>query len=257
MKDFSHLTYRELLIACEKASYRILSLGDFVKEEQQLDNYDQIIILRHDIDRKPQRALKMAIIENEFNIRSSYYINSRNAAQHSNCVKKIVKLGHEIGYHYSDLTDCKGNLQQAFVNFRKNLSALRQFYNIKTISMDGKPLSRYNNLDMWNEFDYKKVGIAKEFYLDIDYSLFAYYTDTGRSLNNEAFNIKDRPISKQVWPKYKSTFEIIDAIKSGTFPPKVVINIHPEHWTNNTISWYTKLIWQSFKNIFKIFLKKL
>jgi|APSaa5957512622_1039677.scaffolds.fasta_scaffold49915_1 hypothetical protein len=257
LKDFSLVCYKQFLQTLKASDYTVLSLVEFIERERNIDKNERLIILRHDIDRNPKRALSIAEIEREFDFRSSYYINSRNALNHSKTIKEIISLGHELGYHYSDLTDSKGNVEKAYISFKKNLTILRQFYDIKTISMDGKPLSPYHNLDLWKSYNYRDNAILTEFYQDLDYSLFAYYTDTGRRWNNDSINIRDKTNTKKNWPTYNSSFEIIKAIKNNSFPTRVVINIHPEHWTKNVLSWYLKLIWQMFKNIFKYFLRKL
>jgi hypothetical protein len=45
--------------------------------------------------------------------------------------------------------------------------------------MHGSPLSRINNLDLWQTHDYRDLGIAGEPYLDVDFTQVFYLTDTG------------------------------------------------------------------------------
>ena len=64
------------------------------------------ICLRHDIDFSIQDALKIAIIEDEIGIYSSYFImissNTYNPFSESNfkAIKKIKSLGHKISLHF-------------------------------------------------------------------------------------------------------------------------------------------------------------
>ncbi len=47
-----------------------------VKECLSLQPPGKVVILRHDVDRKPENALKMAEIEREFDIPATYYFRS-------------------------------------------------------------------------------------------------------------------------------------------------------------------------------------
>ncbi len=50
---------------------------------------------------------------------------------------------------------------------------------------------------------------------------------------------------------YNSTQEIIKAIKNGTFPEKVMINTHPQRWTDSPLEWSGEYLTQKIKNIIK------
>ena len=64
-------------------------------------------------------------------------------------IQKIPGLGHEIGYHYENLSACKGDEGCAWKDFQANLAKLRELSPVTTICMHGSPLSRINNLDPW------------------------------------------------------------------------------------------------------------
>jgi hypothetical protein len=53
---------------------------------------------------------------------------------------------------------------------------------------------------------------------------------------------------------FHSTIDIINASKEGLIPDKIMINIHPQRWTNKPFSWVKELIWQNVKNVGKRFL---
>ena len=54
-----------------------------------------------------------------------------------------------------------------------------------------------------------------------------------------------------LWPKYRTTTDMIKAIREGRFPQKAMITIHPQRWTNNPALWLRELIWQNTKNVIK------
>lgn len=252
----------------------------------------QICILRHDVDRLPQNSLATAKIENKLDITGTYYFRIVPKSFDKSIIKQIADLGHEIGYHYEDVDTASKKstvksqklstneiLELAWTLFKENLEVLRSIAPVKTICMHGSPLSKYDNKLLWTKYDYRKLGIIGEPYLDIDWNEFGYLTDTGRRWNGisvrdkitsqnlkfkscaahgdqslkEANSILNNSKRKQEivnrLPVFKSTLNIIDNIE--TLPNKIMIAVHPERWTNNWISWFEQLIWQGIKNFLK------
>ena len=83
---------------------------------EKSDDNSKEIYLRHDIDFSLEDALKIAFIEKELDIKSTYFImlssNSYNPLNQKNkeVIKKILDLGHEISLHfdpnsYDDFTE--------------------------------------------------------------------------------------------------------------------------------------------------------
>jgi hypothetical protein len=60
-------------------------------------------------------------------------------------------LGHEVGYHYENMSDCDGNTTEALLDFEKKLSEFRKHVPISTISMHGRPMKKYDNRDLWKD----------------------------------------------------------------------------------------------------------
>jgi len=180
MRDFTLKNYKELLATIFDYGYSITSLRNYL-----LDNNpgDKLVIFRHDVDRKPINALNMAKLENELGIKASYYFRIVKESFDENIIKEVVKLGHEIGYHYEDLSLAKGNFKKAIKSFEKNLNKFRQFYPLITICMHGSPLSQWDNRQIWSKYNYLNYGIIGEPYFDIDFSEVLYLTDTGRKWN--------------------------------------------------------------------------
>jgi hypothetical protein len=63
-------------------------------------------------------------------------------------IKEIHDLGHEIGYHYENLTTCMGNMEAAIDDFQRNLEKLRKIAPVSTICMHGSPRSRWDSRDL-------------------------------------------------------------------------------------------------------------
>jgi len=65
--------------------------------------------------------LRTALLENELGIKSVYYFRIVAQSYNENIIKQIADLGHEIGYHYEDLSSCHGVYENAIKRFDKNL----------------------------------------------------------------------------------------------------------------------------------------
>ncbi len=249
MKDFTHQSYRLLLTKLIEYGYTILSYRDYL---EQKDGPERLVILRHDIDRDPKGALQMAKIETDLGIVASYYFRIVPEAFDPDVIKKIVALGHELGYHYEDLTLTEGDKEEALASFREHLEQLRAFYPVVTCCMHGSPRSPWDNRDMWKKKqpEYRVMGILAEPYFDLDFDRFFYLTDAGRGWNNEKTNRRDwvgRKFDLDVSTIHKS----IRLIETNRMPEKLMLNIHPHNWSGCLLKWYKILIWQSFKNMIK------
>ena len=105
----------------------------------QQDKPDDFVIIRHDVDRMPYRALDMAKLESKKGIKSTYYFRSKKHTFKPKIIKEISSLGHEIGYHYESLSDAKGDMDLAFADFEKNLNRFLGKPQIELIDEFGTP----------------------------------------------------------------------------------------------------------------------
>jgi hypothetical protein len=99
LTDFTLKSYVKLL----KYLNQIYEIVPFCKLPNKGVPY---LILRHDVDVSLPAALRMAQIEKELNIKSTYFVlfSSRfynlHIEENMDILKRISKLGHEIGLHY-------------------------------------------------------------------------------------------------------------------------------------------------------------
>ncbi|MBA4320945.1 MAG: hypothetical protein C0412_21350, partial [Flavobacterium sp.] len=150
--DFTYEKYKNLLQEFINHGYRFILINDYPNAPSDIDT----IVLRHDVDRAPENALQFAVIESNLGVKSTYYFRIVSESFHVEYIKKIIKLGHEIGYHYEDLSICKGNINSAIALFQKNLTKFRELYPVKSICMHGSPLSAYINSSIWKNIDYRQ-----------------------------------------------------------------------------------------------------
>lgn len=246
MRDFTLLMYTDLCQSFEKQGYKFITFSDFCAN----NDYEKFVIMRHDVDRSSKRAKQMARLENEMNFRSSYYFRFRNGHCDENIIKEIAALGHEIGYHYEDLSLAKGDYNQAIAAFRNNLNRLRDIYPVKTICMHGNPLSKWDNREIWQNYCYQDFDIIGEPYFELDFNKVLYLTDTGRRWDGEKVSIRDKVASKYQY-KFRTTFDIIKELSDDNFPDKLMINIHPQRWIDKPLPWLKEIVWQNAKNVIK------
>ena len=68
--DFTLKTYRSLLSALRRAGYTFRTFEEFLSVPAD----GKVVILRHDIDKRPENALRLAQIEHASGVKASYYI---------------------------------------------------------------------------------------------------------------------------------------------------------------------------------------
>lgn len=247
MRDFTFQMYRELVEKLKVCEYKFLTFEKFMTLKTLPSN---TIVMRHDVDKKPQNALLMAQLEKDLSIKSSYYFRINKGCFDTEIIKKISDMRHEIGYHYEDLTRSRGNMKKAIKRFEKNLILLRKFVPVKTVCMHGSPMSKWDNRKLWEKHDYKSFNIVGEPYYDVDFKKVLYLTDTGRRWNGVKMSVRDRVHSGYAF-NAKTTGDLIDCLNKGKFPKKVMINIHPERWNDHFSPWFRQLVFQNTKNIVK------
>jgi len=98
IQDFTTSQYVELL-SIAKANYKFIGYLD-------INLGENFILWRHDCDYSLNRSLRLAQIENEQQVQSTYFLNPHcdfyNLLEksQSQIIKNILELGHEIGLHF-------------------------------------------------------------------------------------------------------------------------------------------------------------
>lgn len=254
-RDFTLSKYAELLQGLKAGGYRFLTFEEYCSEKDKLGD-ECFIILRHDVDRKPENALATARIEQSLGIRASYYFRVVEQNNKSEIIKEIVGLGHELGYHYEDITLCGGDAGKAIEHFKQQLDYFRQFYPVTTICMHGALRSRYDGRDLWKQYDYHEFGIIGEPYFDVDFSRVFYLTDTGRRWDGFNMSLRDKiPVFQDEWVQkgrvFHTTDDVLRALESGSLPRQILMTTHPQRWTDHYGEWFKEMLAQSAKNIVK------
>jgi len=244
-KDFTLEKYEAFLKSAIEHGYQLVSYQKYLNNK-----FDKVLILRHDVDKNPLNSLRTAQLQHNLGVTGTYYFRAVTESFDPEIIKKIAALGHEIGYHYEDLTLCKGDYEKAIVHFEKWLERLRFYYPVKTVCMHGSPMSKYDNRKLWDKYDYKSYDLIAEPYFDIDFNKVFYITDTGRKWDGNKVSVRDKVASKFDL-SFHSTDELIAAFNENKLPNQIMQNIHPQRWSNNRLEWMQELILQSIKNSIK------
>ncbi len=248
MRDFTVKAYCELLRNLKNSGVSVYTIEAWVNEEPVKG-----VLIRHDVDRKHKNALKIAQIEADFGIKTTYYFRFTSSFDEET-IKKISDLGHETGYHYEDLSEARGNYERAIELFKKHLEKLRTITEVKTITMHGRPLLPWDNRDLWEKYNYKDFGILAEAYLDIDYSQIYYFTDTGRTWGQTKANLRDT-VKSCLQVDIGRTENLIKFLRENK-ESKVALVMHPERWEDNIVKWVIQLIKDRSCNLIKCVLRR-
>ena len=230
--DFTQKKYCQLCQSIIESSYTVLTLNQHLERSK---SPSKLVIMRHDVDRKPLNALRIARIENRMGLCATYYFRYTRSVFIPWIMREIVALGHEIGYHYETLSSARGDYKKAITIFESALSEIRKISTVKSISMHGRPLSKWDNRDIWDKYDFKKYGLVGEAYISIDYNTLSYFSDTGRTWHKDRYNIRDH-VTGMPLPKVETTNQLIDLIRGDHFD-QICILTHPNRWASTGVEW--------------------
>lgn len=248
--DFTLEKYRQLLQAFIAKGYEPISFESYFEKPLPVS----FVILRHDVDRRIDAALRMAEMEAAMGLKATYNFRYRQFRDEAGKILEIHKAGHYCGYHYEALATEKGDLEKARHKFVRQLSEIRGIVPVETIAMHGSPLSSHDNRLLCKGFDYKSLALKGEAYLDVDFSEVFYLTDTGRLWNDRTYNLRDH-VEKGFQKSWGHTNELLSDLMTDTFPEKVMLNVHPSRWNPPGLIWVYENYGQRARNIVKYILR--
>jgi hypothetical protein len=232
--DFTLAKYEQLCKAITNSKYANVTLREYLTRQNR--DTESFMILRHDVDKNDKYALDMARVEYRYHLKGTYYFRMRKNTFVSTIIDEIAGYNHEIGYHYETVDRCHGDIEAAMVLFENELSAFRQKYAVTTACMHGNPLSRYDNKAIWQKRSPSDFGLLGEPYLSLDYTKFAYFSDSGRTWEQHT----GKKVKDQVGVHYnrlpKNTDELIKIVNIGELP-NICILTHPERWSKNLLDY--------------------
>ena len=246
MRDFTLKSYRSLLEAFQKAGYQFQTFEEFMEHPAE----GKTVVMRHDVDEKAPNALKMAQLEHELDIRSTYFFRIVKQSNVPVVIRGIATLGHEIGYHYEDLALAEGDIEKATASFVKNLAYFREYYPVRSVCMHGSSTSKFDNRLLWETHKLSDFGLVGEPYLSVDFDKVFYLTDTGYAWDGGKFATRDI-VTNHFGLQFHTTQQIVECIEAGTFPEKTLILAHTL-WTDSIMQWISLHLREFFRNNLKV-----
>ncbi|MBM2820458.1 MAG: hypothetical protein HW405_218 [Candidatus Berkelbacteria bacterium] len=178
--DFSYKHYREIL---KKALNKGFIISNFKNSNSKRGQKQ--IILRHDIDYIPYRALKIAQIEKSLGIYSTFFVRVHGEYYHPfekkvyPIMSQIRNMGHEIGLHTEARNLSEGfktNIKELFL-LEKNI--LEKIFDLKIVSAAehgdiGKPKNFWQN-EIFTILNKKEVKIK---FCPSDFKDYKYISDS-------------------------------------------------------------------------------
>jgi len=209
ISDYSMQQYRDFLENAKIGKFSIRSFDEYAAG--QIDQETANLFIRHDVDISLSRTLKMAAIEKELGIHSTYFFRLHaeryTYEQAIPVIKKLADDGFGIGLHYETLSVAKGDKDTAIEIFENEIQKLREIAPISVVAAHGQ--KGYKNRDIWEDVDKSTLRISSAYDMKSD----IYLSDAGgKRLRN-----KDG----------KHLLERIHEAKSGQ---TVQILIHPDWW---------------------------
>lgn len=250
MRDFTFDIFKDLLTEFIKFDYTIQSVENYFLNPQI-----RSLILRHDIDRYPLNALKIAKLEHSLGIKATYFFRIIPFVYKEDIIKQILDLEHEVSYHYEDLSLMKGNYEEAIKHFEFHLNRFRKLAPAKTICRHGSPLSKWDNKKLWEKYNYRDFGIICDTEHDIDFNDVFYISDNGMAWNKTSTSVRDKVETHFNIP-INNTKHLIQLIKNNKLPDKIMLNAHPDTFFDFGFRWMVNYAFIKSKNVIKWFIVK-
>ena len=247
--DFTIRKYRDLVRAFVESGYRIVTVRQYL----EMNPAGKVLVLRHDVDEQPQNAFKMAEAEKDLGVHATYYFRRVPKSDHPDVIRKIAAMGHEIGYHYEDLTLSEGDMPKAIDSFSKNLDYFRQYYPVKTVCMHGSSSSRFDNREIWKQARLEDHGLLGEPYLSFDFNQVYYLTDTGYAWDGGKYAVRDK-VNSAFSLSFHTTDQVIEAVRNGSLPEQSLVLAHTL-WTDSLPRWTFLHLREFFRNRVKLMSK--
>lgn len=161
--EYTYAAYRNMMKSLKNNGYTPIRFCDVS------DEIDYPAIIRHDVDMDLQEAVKLAVIEKNEGIRSTYFVMLSSeyynllTGRNLKSAREILSLGHEIGLHF-DITayDAELSVNKLGGVLKKEISLLESILDIKVKSISwhipreyllGMHLDFLDEMGIWNAYD--------------------------------------------------------------------------------------------------------
>jgi hypothetical protein len=215
--NFTLKHYEEICKIINNSKYQLCFF------DECLNKNDNVLILRHDIDLSLEQSLKIAIIEKQYHIKSTFFVWLSSPfynifeKKYVKIMHKILTLGHKIGLHFDEsLYKIKDEIDLNFF-IEKEIRVLNSYFDL---DIDVVSMHRPSKWILNNDIQLKKyINVYSKMYFEE----FKYISDSRRQWRKEC-------VCKQ--------------IEKGNYP-KLHLLLHPIWWVKNDMSFIDRM--NSFK----------
>ncbi|UCG52585.1 MAG: hypothetical protein JSW58_03280 [Candidatus Latescibacterota bacterium] len=255
MRDFSLHMLRELLLTFVRRDYGLIRFEDYWNDRDDFDGRENIVLLRHDVDRFPETAFNIARLESEIGVYGTYFFRVKPQVFKENTITGIAKLGHEIGYHYEHLADAAGDYEAARDIFDRCLNQLRKLCPVVSVSMHSRAFSKWDSRTFWDEYSLDEFGLLGDTYRSIDHHRYMYLADSGRSWNADRNVVWDSVDGLSPPQMGKGTPGLIKELNEGHSIRSAQLLIHPNRWPKTALGHASQYAMDQIVNMGKTAIK--
>ncbi len=252
--------YNKWEVFCKKLSEN--GVHSITADSVLKNNAKQFLILKHDVETNPSKALDLARIENKYGHFGVYYVQAYLLDNQKNIeiLKKIKALGHEVSYHHDVMDSNFGNLEKALEEFEKNKVIFeKNSFSINTVCQHGNPVAKRNGYTSNRDF-FRSDAVKKKFghiaeimvnYREKTNVDFKYISDAGYGWKiiydpetNDIVDSSDKDI------KLENLDRVLNFVLNEN---AVILSTHPHRWNNNSLNAVAKtMIFKTIKITAKI-----
>ena len=239
---FTYAQYRELLAELSKSKYKVLPINEF---RNYKDGSKVLVGFRHDIDWHPFKAVEMARLENEYGLRSTWYVlptapyfgrfelnEIRRFKSMGPVYQELARRG-EVGIHLDLLTVMVFWQLNPMVEHNKDMSLFRDLnINIYGAASHGSKIAQIthvNNYEMIKEYTHRQFFR----YRDKTYPL-GQFTLHQAGFEYEAYHINYEWYFSDVGGKWNTPggdFEgMMEQLRKAPPGMRIELLVHPVWW---------------------------
>ena len=226
--------YRKLLDIAARQGYAVLSLEDWM-ENPMLADAAPTLVLRHDVDQHPTSALRMAAIEEDRGIRSTWYFRWRTAQPE--VIEAIRDRGHAVGLHYESLTREILRLGLTAGDAGPLIAPARELLREELATF----AARFGpSRSACPHGDTRVPGVHNGvLLLEEDWSSFGIEWDANAEMRRHRLDVwlTDRSVAEGRWMEQLSPIDLIVDRRSP-----ILAVVHPNNWVSGIALWCDRLL---------------
>ena len=172
--NFTIKHYEEICNIISRSRYKICFFND------DLDDLENLLILRHDVDQSLEQSIKIAEIENKYNIKSTFFIWLRSPfynifeKKYSDIIYEIISLSHQIGLHFDESSYKIENEIDLNNYVDKEVNTIKGFFNLNIYAVS---MHRPSKWILDNDIQFiKYINVYSKKYFEE----FNYFSDSRR-----------------------------------------------------------------------------